>query len=152
MVIGRTARYVSREQALDYVCGYTIINDVSARDFQFITTQWAAGKVPDTLAPVGPYIADRTEIPDPHVLELKTWVNGALMQDGNTRRLHLRRPLPRELPLRADDALARRPDRHGTPARRRLRAEAARCSSLPGDVVPVEITGLGTLENPVKDA
>src|SRR5262245_55243889 len=74
VVIGRTARFVSREQALDYVAGYTIVNDVSAREFQFITTQWAAGKVPDTLAPMGPYIADRTEIPDPHVLGLKTWV------------------------------------------------------------------------------
>ena len=76
MVIGRTARFVKKEQALDYVYGYTIINDVSARDFQFHTTQWSAGKVGDTLAPVGPYIADRTEIPDPHVLDLKTWVNG----------------------------------------------------------------------------
>ena len=84
VVIGRTARYVSKERALDYVYGYTIINDASAREFQFLTTQWSAGKIADTLAPVGPYIADRTEIPDPHVLDLKTWVNGALMQNGNT--------------------------------------------------------------------
>src|SRR5919198_5208173 len=67
VVIGRTARHVSREQALEYVAGYTIINDVSARDFQFITSQWAAGKIGDTMAPVGPYLADRTEIKDPHV-------------------------------------------------------------------------------------
>ena len=85
VVIGKTARYVSKEQALDYVYGYTIINDASARDLQFVSSQWATGKIGDTLAPVGPYIADTTEIPDPHGLDLKTWVNGTLMQNGNTR-------------------------------------------------------------------
>src|SRR2546422_3950453 len=85
VVIGRTARFVPKERALDYVWGYTIINDVSARDFQFIGSQWKAGKIPETFAPVGPYIADRTEIPDPHVLELKLWVNGKQMQSGNTK-------------------------------------------------------------------
>src|SRR5262249_37399856 len=62
VVIGKTARYVSKEQALDYVFGYTIINDASARDFQFHTSQWGAGKIGDTLAPVGPYIAHRAPI------------------------------------------------------------------------------------------
>ena len=85
VVIGRTARYVSKEQALDHVYGYTIVNDASARDFQFLTTQWMAGKIFDTAAPVGPYIADRQEIPDPHSLELKTFVNGKQMQRGNTK-------------------------------------------------------------------
>src|SRR5437763_4202660 len=84
VVIGKTARFVSKDKALDYVYGYTIINDVSARDFQFHTSQWGPGKMGDTLAPVGPYIADRSEIPDPHALSLKAWVNGTLMQDGNT--------------------------------------------------------------------
>src|SRR4029453_9642627 len=85
VVIGRTARFVPRDKALDYVAGYTIINDVSARDFQFIGSQWMAGKIPETFAPVGPYIADRSEIPDPHVLELRLWVNGKQMQSGNTK-------------------------------------------------------------------
>ncbi|PYN47570.1 MAG: 5-oxopent-3-ene-1,2,5-tricarboxylate decarboxylase, partial [Candidatus Rokuibacteriota bacterium] len=85
VVIGKTARFVSRDRALDYVWGYTIINDVSARDFQFIGSQWMAGKIPETFAPVGPYIVDRAEIPDPHVLELKLWVNGTQMQGGNTK-------------------------------------------------------------------
>jgi 2-keto-4-pentenoate hydratase/2-oxohepta-3-ene-1,7-dioic acid hydratase in catechol pathway len=58
--------------ALDYVYGYTTINDASARDFQFATSQWAAGKMGDTLAPVGLYIADKTEVVDPHVLDLNT--------------------------------------------------------------------------------
>jgi 2-keto-4-pentenoate hydratase/2-oxohepta-3-ene-1,7-dioic acid hydratase in catechol pathway len=76
---------ITEEQALDYVYGYTIINDASARDFQFMTSQRAAGKIGDTLASVGPYIADKTAIPDPHGLDLKTWANGTLMQHGNTR-------------------------------------------------------------------
>ena len=63
VVIGRTARFVAKDNALDYVWGYTIINDISARDFQFITSQWAAGKIADTFAPVGPYIADRRRFP-----------------------------------------------------------------------------------------
>src|SRR5207245_2635648 len=61
VVIGKTARFVGRDRALDYVWGYTIINDVSARDFQFIGSQWMAGKIPETSAPVRPYIAARTE-------------------------------------------------------------------------------------------
>src|SRR3989442_439518 len=85
VVIGRTARFVAKEQALDYVWGYTIINDASARDFQFITSQWMAGKIFETEAPVGPYIADRKEITDPHTLDLRTWVNGKQMQSGSTR-------------------------------------------------------------------
>src|SRR5439155_1623036 len=71
--------------ALDHVCGYTIINDASARDFQFHTTQWMAGQIFETAAPVGPYIADRQEISDPHSLELRTFVNGKQMQRGNTK-------------------------------------------------------------------
>ena len=125
VVIGRTARFVKKEQALDYVYGYTIINDVSARDFQFHTTQWSAGKVGDTLAPVGPYIADRTEIPDPHVLDLKAWVNGQLMQDGNTRNFIFDVALHHRVPHQHHDALAGRPHRHRHPGRGRLLAQAA---------------------------
>jgi 2-keto-4-pentenoate hydratase/2-oxohepta-3-ene-1,7-dioic acid hydratase in catechol pathway len=79
VVIGRRAHHVSKEQALDAVYGYTIVNDVSARDFQL------AGRMADGFAPMGPWIADRAEIPDPHALSLRTWVNGLLMQDGSTR-------------------------------------------------------------------
>src|SRR4029450_8043775 len=85
VVIGRTARFVPRDKALDCVAGYTIINDVSARDFQFIGSQWMAGKIPESFAPVGPYIAQRGGVPDPHVLELRLWVNGKQMQSGNTK-------------------------------------------------------------------
>ncbi len=151
VVIGKTARYVSKEQALDYVYGYTIINDVSARDLQFVTTQWAAGKIADTLAPVGPYIADKTEIPDPNVLDLKCWVNGNLMQNGTTRNFiydvrYIVSYLSNILTLSPGDLIAT-----GTPAGVGFSRKPP-IRLQPGDKVRLEITGLGTLENPVKDA
>jgi 2-keto-4-pentenoate hydratase/2-oxohepta-3-ene-1,7-dioic acid hydratase in catechol pathway len=151
VVMGKTARYVSKEQALDYVYGYTIINDASARDFQFLTTQWSAGKIGDTLAPVGPYIADRTEIPDPHVLDLKTWVNGTLMQNGNTRNFifdvrYLVSYLSGLITLAPGDLIAT-----GTPAGVGFSRKPP-VTLQPGDTVRLEITGLGSLESPIKDA
>ena len=151
VVIGKTARYVSREQALDYVYGYTIINDASARDFQLVTSQWAAGKIGDSLAPVGPYIADKTDIPDPHVLDLKTWVNGTLMQNGNTRNFifdvrYLVSYLSQLLTLLPGDLIAT-----GTPAGVGFSRQPP-ITLQPGDRVRLEITGLGVLENSVKDA
>ena len=152
MVIGRTARYVPREQALDYVAGYTIINDASARDFQFLTSQWMAGKIFETAAPVGPYIADREEIPDPHVLELKTFVNGKQMQRGNTKTLifdvrYLVSYLSNLMTLSPGDLIAT-----GTPPGVGLGIKPNPIWLQPGDVCRMEITGLGVLENPVKDA
>lgn len=151
VVVGRTARFVPREQALDYVWGYTIINDVSARDFQFITSQWAAGKIGDTMAPVGPYLADRSEIPDPHVLDLRLWVNGTLMQNGNTRTFifdvrYLISYLSSLMTLQPGDLIAT-----GTPPGVGF-ARKPPVFLQPGDTCRLEITGLGTLENPVKDA
>jgi acylpyruvate hydrolase len=151
VVMGRPCRYVPPEQALDYVFGYTIVHDVSARDFQFVTSQWMAGKVPDTFAPLGPWIADRTEIPDPHVLELRTWVNGSLLQNGNTKNLifdvrALVSYLSNLITLVPGDVIAT-----GTPAG----VGFTRTPPLflqPGDTVRMEITGLGILENPIKDA
>jgi acylpyruvate hydrolase len=151
VVIGRTARHVPRAQALDYVYGYTIVNDASARDYQFHTTQWGAGKIGDTLAPVGPWIADRAEIPDPHVLQLRTWVNGQLMQDGTTRNFifdvrYIVEYLSGIMTLEPGDLIAT-----GTPAGVGF-SRTPRLSLQPGDTVRLEITGLGVLENPVKDA
>src|SRR5262245_7595608 len=65
-VVGRTAKDVPQDRALDYLFGYTIVNDVSARDFQFMTTQWMAGKICDSFAPMGAWIGDRRETPEPH--------------------------------------------------------------------------------------
>ncbi len=151
VVIGRTARYVPREQALDYVAGYTIVNDASARDFQFLTSQWMAGKIFETAAPVGPYIADREEIPDPHVLELKTFVNGKQMQRGNTKTFifdvrYIVSYLSNLMTLSPGDLIAT-----GTPPGVGL-AMKPPVFMQAGDVCRMEITGLGVLENPVKDA
>ena len=151
VVIGKTARHIERDKALDCVFGYTIINDVSARDFQMITTQWGAGKIGDTLAPVGPYIADRSEIPDPHVLDLKTWVNGTLMQNGNTRNFifdvrYIISYLSGIMTLSPGDLIAT-----GTPAGVGF-SRKPQITLQPGDKMKLEITGLGTLESSVKDA
>ena len=151
VVIGRTARFVPREKALDYVAGYTIINDVSARDFQFIGSQWMAGKIPETFAPVGPYIADRSEVPDPHVLELRLWVNGKQMQSGNTKTFifdvrYLVSYLSNLMTLSPGDLIAT-----GTPPGVGF-ARKPPVFLQPGDTCRLEITGLGQIENPVKDA
>ena len=151
VVIGRRARFVPRDQALDHVWGYVNINDVSARDFQFITSQWSAGKIPDTLAPIGPFIADRSEIADPHVLDLKLWVNGAQMQHGNTRNFifdvrYIVSYLSGLMTLEPGDLIAT-----GTPSGVGF-ARKPPVLLQPGDVCRLEISGLGVLENPVKDA
>jgi acylpyruvate hydrolase len=151
VVIGRPARHVSREQALDHVWGYTIVNDASARDFQFLTTQWMAGKIFETAAPVGPYIADGSEVPDPHTLQLRTFVNGKQVQNGNTKTFifdvrYLVSYLSGLMTLMPGDLIAT-----GTPPGVGLGMKPPVFLN-PGDVVRMEITGLGTLENPVKDA
>jgi len=151
VVIGRTARFVPRDRALDYVWGYTIINDVSARDFQFIGSQWMAGKIPETFAPVGPYIADRNDIPDPHVLELRLWVNGKQMQSGNTKTFifdvrYLVSYLSGLITLSPGDLIAT-----GTPPGVGF-ARKPPVFLQPGDTCRLEITGLGQIENPVKEA
>ena len=151
VVIGKRTRFVTKDQALDHVFGYTIINDVSTRDFQFIGSQWAAGKIFDTAAPVGPYIADRAEIPDPHVLELKLWVNGTQMQTGNTKTFifdvrYIVSYLSNLMTLEPGDLIAT-----GTPPGVGF-ARKPQVFLQPGDQCRLEITGLGTIENPVKEA
>ena len=86
VVIGRTCKNVSREKALDYVLGYTCGNDVSARDWQKHAGggQWCRGKSFDTFAPLGPCLVTRDEIPDPNALEIKTLLNGRVMQQSHT--------------------------------------------------------------------
>jgi len=151
VVIGKPARYVSKEQALDYVWGYTIINDASARDFQMITSQWMAGKIFETAAPVGPYIGDRAEVADPHSLSLKTFVNGKQMQNGNTKTFifdvrYLVSYLSGLMTLSPGDLIAT-----GTPPGVGLGMKPPVFLQA-GDVCRMEITGLGVLENPVKEA
>jgi acylpyruvate hydrolase len=88
VVIGKRAVNVSEKDALGYVMGYTVVNDVSARTQQFANAkQWDRGKSFDTFCPYGPWIVTRDEIPDPHVLQVRTILNGKEMQNSNTRNL-----------------------------------------------------------------
>lgn len=85
IVIGSKAQYVSEADALDYVAGYCVANDVSERAFQLQSSQWDKGKGCDTFGPVGPWLVTRDEIPDPQNLHMWLDVNGKRMQDGNTK-------------------------------------------------------------------
>ena len=88
VVIGKTALNVPEAKALDYVFGYTVVNDISARDLQFVgARQWDRSKSFDTFCPYGPYIVTKDEIPDPHVLQVRTILNGKEMQNSNTKNL-----------------------------------------------------------------
>ena len=85
VVLGKTAKYVSKEKALDYVAGYCVINDVSERYFQnHLTGQWTKGKSCDTFGPIGPWLVTRDEVSDPQNLSMSLDVNGQRMQTGNT--------------------------------------------------------------------
>ncbi|UFU01458.1 fumarylacetoacetate hydrolase family protein [Radiobacillus kanasensis] len=87
VVIGKEASQVSKEEALDYIAGYTIGNDVSARDLQKRTPQWLQGKTLDHSTPIGPWMVTTDEIPDPSNLEIKSYVNGEERQSSNTKHL-----------------------------------------------------------------
>ncbi len=85
VVVGRRCKGVAEKEALACVAGYTIMNDVSARDLQMQTSQWTAGKTLDSFAPMGPGIVPASDIPDPQTLQITTRVNGVALQQGNTR-------------------------------------------------------------------
>ncbi|CAM3578383.1 fumarylacetoacetate hydrolase family protein [Paenibacillus lupini] len=84
IVIGRTAKNVTVDEALDYVFGYCASNDLSARDLQTRTSQWLAGKSCDKFAPIGPYLVSKDEVGDPNALRISCTVNGEVRQDSNT--------------------------------------------------------------------
>jgi acylpyruvate hydrolase len=146
-VIGRRAKHVPLAEALDYVAGYMNLNDVSARDLQGETSQWYRGKGGDTFAPCGPYLVTRDEVPDPHALDVRCWLNGELMQSSNTRHLIFNVPylihhLTRTTTLEPGDVITT-----GTPSGVGMARTPPRFLK-PGDVVRVEVSGLGMLENP----
>jgi 2-keto-4-pentenoate hydratase/2-oxohepta-3-ene-1,7-dioic acid hydratase in catechol pathway len=147
-VIGRRARNVSCEKALDHVFGYTNFNDVSARDFQFADGQWQRGKSCETFAPMGEYILTADEISDPQDLSIQLRLNGETMQDSNTCQMifgiaELIEFLSRYITLEPGDVVAT-----GTPPGVGF-ARKPPVYLKDGDVVEVEIAGLGVLSNPV---
>lgn len=87
VVLGKQAKRVSPEDSVHYVGGYTLMHDVSARDWQFRTGQWVSGKTFDSFAPCGPHLVTPDEIDDPHSLDIRLTLNGRVMQDSNTRNL-----------------------------------------------------------------
>ena len=150
VVIGKHARHVAGADADGCVAGYMVGNDVSVRDWQFHSPTWIMGKSFDTHGPTGPWLVTRDEVPDPGRLQLRTWVNGVLKQDASTSAMifgvgALLEYVSQAFTLEPGDVIFT-----GTPAgvgstrspREWLKA---------GDVVRVEITGLGVLENRVVD-
>jgi 2-keto-4-pentenoate hydratase/2-oxohepta-3-ene-1,7-dioic acid hydratase in catechol pathway len=86
-VVGRGGRHIAENSWREHMFGYTIVNDVSARDYQMATTQWLMGKTFDTFCPMGPWIVTADEIADPHALDIKMTINGEVLQNSNTREL-----------------------------------------------------------------
>jgi acylpyruvate hydrolase len=147
-VIGRRGSHIPREHALDYVAGYTIINDVSARDYQFVTSQWMVGKTFDTHCPMGPALVLKDEIPDPHQLDISLSIAGEVLQHSNTNQLIFKIPetveyLSHVMTLEPGDVIST-----GTPAGVGFTRRPPRWLRA-GETVRVEIAGLGVLENPV---
>jgi 2-keto-4-pentenoate hydratase/2-oxohepta-3-ene-1,7-dioic acid hydratase in catechol pathway len=148
VVIGRRARRVSADRAYDYVLGYTVFNDVSARDFQFADGQWQRGKSCDTFAPMGQTIVTTDEIKDPHKLSIRLVLNGETMQDSNTDQLIFGVPaliefLSQSITLEPGDVIAT-----GTPSGVGF-ARKPPVFLKPGDRMEVLIEGMGGLGNPV---
>ncbi|HEX3100321.1 MAG TPA: fumarylacetoacetate hydrolase family protein, partial [Pyrinomonadaceae bacterium] len=149
VVIGRRAKNVKLEDAMDHVFGYTNFNDVSARDMQFADGQWQRGKSCDTFAPFGEYVVTKDEIADPHNLRIQFRLNGETLQDSNTNELIFDIPaviefLSRSMTLEPGDIIAT-----GTPPGVGF-ARKPPVFMKDGDIAEVEIEGLGVLSNPVK--
>jgi 5-carboxymethyl-2-hydroxymuconate isomerase len=149
VVIGRTMRDVSASDALDHVFGYTVVNDVSARDVQFADGQWVRAKSLDTFCPLGPVVVTADEIADPQALGLRTRVNGETVQESTTAEMIF--PVAELLAFCSCSFTLEPGDLviTGTPW------GVGECMDPPrslqhGDVVEVEIDRIGTLRNPVE--
>jgi 2-keto-4-pentenoate hydratase/2-oxohepta-3-ene-1,7-dioic acid hydratase in catechol pathway len=150
VVIGKPCKNVSRENALDYVLGYTCANDVSARDWQIWKGggQWCRGKTFDTFAPLGPALVTRDEIADPNQLGIRTILNGVAVQDWNTNDMIFDVPALIEFLSGSTTLLPETVILTGTPHGVGM-ARRPRLYLNPGDTVTVEIDGIGALTNPV---
>jgi 2-keto-4-pentenoate hydratase/2-oxohepta-3-ene-1,7-dioic acid hydratase in catechol pathway len=147
-IVGTGGRHIASGDWQKHIFGYTIINDVSARDYQRATTQWLMGKTFDTFAPMGPWIVTADEIPDPHNVSVQLEINGETLQDGNTRELIFKIPalvefLSSVFTLEPGDIVST-----GTPAGVGVARKPQRFLR-PGEEVIVKIAGIGELRNPV---
>jgi acylpyruvate hydrolase len=148
VVIGKRARYVAEGQALAFVAGYTIFNDVTARDYQNRTSQWSLGKSFDTFGPMGPALVTADEIPDPSHLDLQLTLNGKEMQHSNTSQLIFSVPflisyLSQAMTLEPGDLIST-----GTPSGTGASFKPP-VLMKPGDEVRIRIECIGELVNPI---
>jgi 2-keto-4-pentenoate hydratase/2-oxohepta-3-ene-1,7-dioic acid hydratase in catechol pathway len=143
IVIGREARNVSEDAALEHVFGYVLLNDISERAFQFQSSQWDKGKGCDTFGPVGPFVARKDRIADPMALDLWLSVNGERRQTGNTRTMvfgvaRIVSYLSRFMTLQPGDIIAT-----GTPPGVGMGQKPAPIWLKAGDIVELGADGLG---------
>jgi 2-keto-4-pentenoate hydratase/2-oxohepta-3-ene-1,7-dioic acid hydratase in catechol pathway len=149
VVIGRGMKRTPENEVMDCIAGYTILHDVSARDVQFKDNQITLGKNFDTFCPLGPCLVTRDELPDPPHVRLRSFLNGKIMQDGSTADWVFSLPkllsfLSHVMTLEPGDVVST-----GTPAGVGV-FRKPQIFLKPGDVVRVEIEGIGVIENPVK--
>ena len=149
VVIGKKASCVSKENAYEYVFGYTVMNDVSARDLQKDHSQWIMGKGPDTFAPLGPCLVHKGDIPNPHNLSIKCTINGELRQNANTKDMVFDIPtliatISSVITLEPGDIIAT-----GTPAGVGVGFTPPKFLN-PGDEMRLEIEKIGVLVNTIE--
>jgi 2-keto-4-pentenoate hydratase/2-oxohepta-3-ene-1,7-dioic acid hydratase in catechol pathway len=147
-VIGRGGRHIPAARAMEHVFGYTILNDVSARDFQMATSQWLMGKTFDTFAPMGPWLVTADEIADPHELDISLEIGGETLQHSNTQELIFKIPeliehISTVVTLEPGDVVAT-----GTPSGVGFARTPPRYLKA-GEEVIIRIQGIGELRNPV---
>jgi len=148
VIIGKKGKCIPEDCAMQYVAGYTVFNDVSARDLQFRGGQWTKGKALDTFAPIGPYLVTADEVGDPHGLAVKLWLNDRLMQDSSTEKLIFKIPvlvsfLSQLFTLEPGDIIAT-----GTPSGVGFTRKPPVYLQA-GDKVRIFIEKIGALSNPV---
>ena len=147
VIIGKRGKNIREEDAMEYVFGYTVMNDVSARDIQFGDKQWTRGKSFDTFAPCGPWIVTKDEIPDPHQLRILTKVNNELRQNSSTANMVFKIPrivssMSMVMTLEPGDMIST-----GTPAGVGYFMKPESKLLMVGDVVEVSIENIGTIRN-----
>jgi len=150
IIIGKKAKNIPVSEAKNCVFGYTVFNDVSAREIQFGDKQWTRGKSFDTFAPIGPLITTETQMPNTDDLAVRTWVNGELRQNSSTKNMafnvsEIIHHLSRVMTLEPCDIIAT-----GTPAGVGFAMKPPKFLK-DGDTVRIEIEGIGVLENTVEE-
>lgn len=146
VVIGKRAKSVSEQDALNFVLGYCNVNDLSARDLQNRTSQWLLGKTLDQFMPIGPYLVTADEVRDPQAMDIRCWVNGALRQNSSTADMVFSVPelvsyISQYMTLEPGDVIST-----GTPEGVVLGMKEKQWLK-PGDEVTIEVAGLGRLTN-----